>query len=131
MERSEIPMGKMVGGEELEKLMGDLGITWDDLKPVVVLPNDEVVDWIKGFGGRLKALGESLSDRGLDDGQLVAKFYERAEHIVTQHLSSQWEDATDVTGGGGAVYEHSLVLDYANLCCDLVIDALEFAYRYR
>lgn len=126
-----IPYGEMVGGEKLEKMMEALGITRDDLKPVVVLSNDEMVAWIKEFGGRLKALGESLSERGLDDGQLVAKFYERAEHIITQRLSSKFEDATDVTSDGGAVYEHSMGLDYASLCLDLTIDALEFAYTYR
>lgn len=126
----EIPYGQMVGGQELERLMGHLGITRDDLKPVVVLPNDEMVAWVKEFGRRLKVLGESLADRGLDDGQLVAKFYERAEHIITERISGEWKDAADVTGGGGAVYEHFLVMDYASLCIDLTVYALEFAHAY-
>ena len=54
MEHNGIPMNKMEGGKELEKLMEDLGITRNDLKPAMILPNDEVVDWLKRFGGRLK-----------------------------------------------------------------------------
>ena len=125
---NDIPYGEWVSGEELAKMMENLGITRADLKPLVISFDDEVISWLERFHSRMREepLRESLARSGLDGDKVAAHFQKRAAYFMTKNRGVEFKSATDVTGR--AVYEHPVTVNFADFCLDLFFDALEFAY---
>ena len=88
--------------------------------------DDQMMGWMKRFGGRVEAFRELLSSRGLDGDEIGMYLHHHFIDLITKHRVVEWRDGADAAGG--AVYEHAMTVDYAAFCHDLCLDALELSY---